>query len=92
MDELKLFLNADGSWITTSDLRRLLDRVRAYDARVLFIHTGMTFGPPNPELRRSVLLAHLLEILRDLHVPTLCLPTFTFSFCNGEIAPTSDPY
>jgi len=30
MDELKLFLDADGSWIATSDLRRLLERVRAY--------------------------------------------------------------
>src|SRR5690242_20383372 len=43
----------------------------------------MSFGKPNPELGKTGLLQAVLETLQALGVPTLCVPTFTFSFCNG---------
>ncbi len=84
MKDVNLFRTRDGGWITSSHLLAALEQVRAHEAEVLYMHSGLTFGPPNPELRRQELLAHLFEILASLSVPTLCVPTFTFSFCNGE--------
>lgn len=84
MKDSNLFKAPDGSWITSSRIMALLEKVKAAEARVLYMHTGMTFGPPNPELGRQELLAHLYELIAALGVPTLLVPTFTFSFCNGE--------
>jgi aminoglycoside 3-N-acetyltransferase len=47
------------------------------------MHTGLTFGPPNPNLSRQELLENLYELIASLGVRTLLVPTFTFSFCNG---------
>lgn len=79
-----LFRTAHGAPVTTEDLRRALDTVGARECRVLYVHTGLTFGVPNPALGRASLLGELYAALRDLSVPTICLPTYTFSFCNGE--------
>jgi len=84
MKDIPLFRTPDGSWITSLHLLSLLERVKAQDARVLYIHTGLTFGPPNPRLGRQERLGHLYDIVASLGVPTLLFPTFTFSFCNGE--------
>jgi aminoglycoside 3-N-acetyltransferase len=84
MKELKLFQARDGSWITGSGILSLLDKVKAPDAKILYMHTGLTFGAPNPELGRQDLLGCLYELIRSLGVRTLCVPAFTFSFCNGE--------
>jgi len=84
MQETRLFQTQDGSWITGSTILSLLERVKAADATVLYMHTGLTFGAPNRELKRQELLARLYELIRSLRIPTLCVPTFTFSFCNGE--------
>ena len=69
--------------VTTSDLLRGLEAVGAAECRVLFVHSEMSFGRPNPALGKTGLLEAVLEALRALGVPTLCVPTFTFSFCNG---------
>ncbi|BDU78686.1 AAC(3) family N-acetyltransferase [Mesoterricola sediminis] len=84
MHDLNLFLASDGSWITSSDLRRALEASGAGGCPVLYIHTGMTFGLPNLELPRTRLLDHLHQLLQELGAETLCLPAFTFSFCAGE--------
>lgn len=78
------FLAGDGSWVTSSTILAALDRVGAAACRILYLHTGMTFGLPNPELPRRELLNHLWELIADLGVPSVLLPTFTFSYCNGE--------
>jgi aminoglycoside 3-N-acetyltransferase len=69
--------------VTTSGLLRCLESVGAADCRLLYIHSEMSFGRPNPELGKSGLLQAVLDTLLELGVPTLCVPTFTFSFCNG---------
>jgi len=84
MNDLDLFQDAGGSWITSSHIRALLEKTGAADARVLYIHTGLTFGPPNPKLSRREMLDHLYGLIASLGVPTICVPTYTFSFCNGE--------
>lgn len=84
MKDIPLFQVQDGSWITKSQLLSLLEKVKAQDASVLYMHTGLTFGPPNPRLGRQELLGNLYEVVAALGVPTLLVPTFTFSFCNGE--------
>jgi aminoglycoside 3-N-acetyltransferase len=70
--------------VTGNGLRAALDGVQAHDCRVLYMHTGLSFGLPNPELSRAELLDDIYQTIRSLGVPTLCVPTFTFSFCNGE--------
>ena len=84
MNEPKLFLASDGNWITPSVLLRALEAVQAGACEVLYLHTGLTFGQPNPELGRQGLLESLHGLLAQMGIPSLCLPAFTFSFCNGE--------
>lgn len=69
--------------VTTSALLRALEAVGAADCRLLYVHSEMSFGAPNPTLGKRGLLQAVLDMLLELGVPTLCVPTFTFSFCNG---------
>ncbi len=79
-----LFKTGEGRWATVSDLSAALRSVGAHDCQMLYMHTGFSLGAPNPDLRRTELLEAIYETIRALGVPTLCVPTFTFSFCNGE--------
>jgi aminoglycoside 3-N-acetyltransferase len=81
MKETTLFRSRDN--VTNSDLLRCLESVGAGDCRLLYVHSEMSFGKPNPELGKTGLLQAVLDTLLELGVPTLCVPTFTFSFCNG---------
>ena len=84
MTILNLFQSRDGSWITSATLLKILEKIKAPDASVLYIHSGLNFGTPNPDLGRKELLGHVYNLIASLGVPTICFPTFTFSFCNGE--------
>lgn len=81
MKDITLFRGRDE--VTTSSLLRCLESVGAADGKLLYVHSEMSFGKPNPELGKTGLLQAVLETLQELGVPTLCVPTFTFSFCNG---------
>lgn len=84
MADLKLFRTAQGHWVTQGELLDRLKEVRADECEFLFIHSEMSFGAPNPELKKKELLGAVVETIRELGVPTCGVPTFTFSFCNGE--------
>jgi aminoglycoside 3-N-acetyltransferase len=84
MKDVNLFRDIDDSWITTSQLLTLLEKVKAADASVLYVHSAIAFGMPNLSLGRQGLLERLYEVVCSLGVPTVCVPVFTFSFCNGE--------
>ena len=84
MPQQVLFKTAQGKPVTSDDLRAALERIQAHDCRVLYMHTGLSFGLPNPHFSRAQLLDAIYQTVRSLNVPTLCVPTFTFSFCNGE--------
>jgi len=85
MKEIKLFRTILGDWITNHDLLRALESVDSNKSQILYIHTGLSFGIPNPDVQKNDILEILLQIILELKVPTICVPTFTFSFCNGEI-------
>jgi aminoglycoside 3-N-acetyltransferase len=84
MQEKKLFLGSDGNWVCNTHLMETLEVLGAHEPDVLYIHSELSFGQPNPELGKRGLLEALLETLQELKVGTLCFPTFTFSFCNGK--------
>lgn len=79
-----LFLPSNGSPVTQGDLSRSLRQVGADRCDVLFVHSGLRFGSPNVSLGRNGLLDAIWEAVADLGIPTVCMPTFTFSFPNGD--------
>ena len=79
-----LFHDQLGNQITEADFKSVLEKLRAFDCDILYIHTALNFGMPDPRLSRTELLERLLNIIFDLKVPTVCMPTYTFSFCNGK--------
>ena len=83
MEEVKLFLAKDGKWVTNKSLIESLLSIEADKCDTLFIHTSLSFGQPNPQLKKKELLGELLNVIDNLGVKTVCMPTFTFSFCNG---------
>ena len=82
MKELNLFKLKDGCWLTNHDVLKSLEEVKAHDSEVLYIHTELNFGYPNLQISKKYLLNTLLEVLDELKVPTIIMPTYTFSFCQ----------
>lgn len=70
--------------VTTSSFRNALLSSHAHEADVLYVHSGLKFGQPAKGLSRTDLLSDLVDTILGLGVKTVCMPTFTFSFCNGE--------
>jgi len=83
MNEVKLFLAKDGNWVTNKSMIEILLSIGADKCDTLFIHTSLSFGQPNPQLKKTAMLCELLKVIKALEVKTICMPTFTFSFCNG---------
>ena len=84
MTSQNLFKDNNGNWLSNELLYKKLKELDAHDCDVLFVHTALNFGTPNMAIKKKELLALLLEVLRNLNVGTLCMPTYTFSFCNGK--------
>ena len=73
-DKLKLFRASDGTWITSATLSRAIKETGAVDCDILYIHSGLNLGVPNPELDRHTILQSLFEVIMSLGVPTICMP------------------
>lgn len=84
MEKINLFKSSQG-WVSNIDLLDTLKMVAAHKCKILYIHTGMSFGIPNPELKKKEILKAIFDVIMELKVPTVCMPTFTFSFCNGDV-------
>jgi len=84
MNTVQLFKATDGKWITNVDVTTTLQEVNVQHADIVFMHTELNFGQPNPALKRKELLGCLYNAVRDSGIRTLCVPTFTFSFCNNQ--------
>ncbi|MHC1704344.1 MAG: AAC(3) family N-acetyltransferase [Tenuifilaceae bacterium] len=84
METKKLFFDKQGNAITNIDILRSIELVSANDSDILFIHSSLSFGIPNLEVKRVNILEELFNILLKLNAPTICMPTFTFSFCNKK--------
>ncbi len=74
----------DGQDITGGHLLDTLRQMGAHECDVLYVHSGMQFGLPNISIGKTVLLESLVDVLMSLNVSTIVMPTYTFSFCNGE--------
>ena len=83
MKNINLFKDKSYNWVKAGDLLNKLEKAGAHDCSILYMHTALSFGIPNPELSKTDLLNALFEIISELKVPTLIVPTFTFSFCSG---------
>ena len=83
MNEVNLFLAKDGRWVTNKSMIETLLSLGADKCDILYIHTSLSFGTPNPDLKKKAMLGELLNVIKELGVKTVCMPTFTFSFCNG---------
>lgn len=83
MNEVNLFLAKDGKWVTNKSMMETLLALGADKCDILYIHTSLSFGTPNPDLKKKAMLGELLNVIKELGVKTVCMPTFTFSFCNG---------
>lgn len=70
--------------ISSSSLRSSLFAIGADQADILYIHSDMNLGVPNPNIRRNQMLEIIFEQILSLGVKTIFFPTYTFSFCNGE--------
>ena len=82
--ELKnLFLTCKGEWVTNKSLVETLLSIEADKCDTLYVHTSLSFGQPNTQLKKKELLGESITVLKELGVRTICMPTFTFSFCNG---------
>lgn len=83
MNEVNLFFTKNGQWVTNKSMLETLLSIGADKCDILYIHTALSFGQPNPQLKKSAMLNELLNVIKSLGVKTICMPTFTFSFCNG---------
>lgn len=83
--KIKLFQGSDGNWITPEDILDTLKKIGVQDCEVLFIQMDIVFGRPNRNIRKKELLQILADIFLELKIPTILLPTFTFSFPNNQI-------
>jgi aminoglycoside 3-N-acetyltransferase len=84
MEKINLFLDNDKQWVTNIDLLNKLKAINADESDILFIHSSLSFGAPNMELKKKELLQVLFDVILEVKVKTICMPTFTFSFCNGN--------
>ena len=83
-NELQLFRYNGDNWVTVDDFRKALRDVKADRCKILFVHSELSFGAKNPELKRTELCEILYRLFLELNVETLVFPTFTFSFSNYE--------
>jgi aminoglycoside 3-N-acetyltransferase len=81
---MRLFKVNENTWVTYNDIVQACLKVDAHKCEALFIHTELSFGILNKELKRTELLDIIYDSLCELGVKTLIFPTFTFSFANGE--------
>lgn len=84
MNNINLFKDGKGEWCTFDNVVQTLKSVGAHECDILFVHTDISFGKLNPELKRKQYLSYLYAALQELKVGTLVFPSFTFSFCNKE--------
>lgn len=81
---LELFIDEEGKAYGEEDIRNALLAVGAAECEGLFIHSDVMFGRPGRNFKRKEYLKILYEILNSIGVKNIIVPTFTYSFCNGE--------
>ncbi len=85
MNTVNLFKDKEGRTYNYEDVVNVLKNVHAHECDILFVHTDVSFGIINPDIKRKQYLQYMYEALQELNVGTLVFPAFTFSFCNKEV-------
>lgn len=79
-----LFEDQCGKQYGMEDVYQTLKEVGAEDCETLFLHSDVMFGKVGKGFSRTEYLQSLYDILKEIHVKYLIVPTFTYSFCNKE--------
>jgi aminoglycoside 3-N-acetyltransferase len=79
----ELFIGENGN-VTNSSLLDSLRSVNADECDLLYVHSALTFGKVANNMKRIEVLEETYSTLLKLKVPTICFPTYTFSFCNNQ--------
>lgn len=81
-----LFKDMDGNVYSKKDIQDKLKMIGADECDTLFIHSDVMFGTPVAGFGRKQYLQILYDVIRELGGgKNIIVPTFTYSFCNGEI-------
>lgn len=80
-----LFIDDNGKSYCAEDVLNTLKEVGAHDCDYLFIHSDIIFGNAPADFNRKEYMSILFQVLNDLNVKNIIVPTFTYSFCNNEI-------
>ena len=80
----KLFYDRDNKLYLKKDIYNILLEIGAADCETLFVHSDVMLGKPVEGFKRKEYLGTLYDILMQLRVKNLVIPTFTYSFCNNE--------
>lgn len=79
-----LFSDSDGRIYFARDIYNSLLDIGADDCNILFIHADVMFGNPLAGFKRREYLGTLYQVIENLNVKHIIVPTFTYSFCNNE--------
>ena len=61
MKNLTLF-KYKNKYITNFDFIRSLEKIKAYDCQILYLHSEINFGIPNPQLKKNQILTLLYQL------------------------------
>ncbi len=81
---MELFRDGRGTIYTDQDIKNALISVGADECESLFIHSDVMFGAPIGGIKRNEFLGILFKTIEELKVKNIIVPTFTYSFPNGE--------
>ncbi|MBP5260535.1 MAG: AAC(3) family N-acetyltransferase [Clostridiales bacterium] len=79
-----LFVDKDGNRVSDLDIENALVATGAHKSDTLFIHSDIMFGSLVQGIKRNELLSVLFDQIKKLNVRNIIVPTFTYSFPNGE--------
>ncbi len=79
-----LFYDSDNKLYTIADIKSALIETGVADCETLFIHSDIMFGRPAEGFKRKDYLQSLYDVIEEIGIRNLVVPTFTYSFCNNE--------
>ena len=80
----KIFYDEDNKLYTSQEIKQILVNIGASDCETLFIHSDVMFGRPAEGFKKKEYLQTLYDIIADIGVRNVVVPTFTYSFPNNE--------
>ena len=81
---MEVFIDQNGVAYDESAIVDALRKVGAHDCEHLFLHSDIVFGRIAKGMKRKEYLGALYDSLKALGVKSLIIPTFSYSFNNGE--------